>query len=273
MGDYPPLQEVPEIELKRENIAEKFRRLCIGGHLVVETAFAELDEGLKSTENFSERTSLAYTSVMAVGGQAYERLRLPEVLGVSSTTAVYRELLERGTNSALATGISSLFIGGFVYVQQKIIGRNFVKTADRFPKTYSTVNQMWPKTMNAISDAIPDANNRIGEGLGMFGLGTTPFIASAKVADPSISTEELSQIERRVTRRGSVAAAFIAGAVLGIKSGAPHLPEEVASTAVEWSDKAVDTVSNPYILAGSFAGWSVIKAGTNALRSLKSAKQ
>jgi hypothetical protein len=238
----------------------------IRAFLVVDTALDEYNQSAAASDSLQDKLSLRYTAGMTVAGQAYERLRLPEVLGIAATTRVYREALENGWNSAAATAAAATILGAFVWGQQKIIGKNFVNTAKYFPNTYDTVNHQWPKTIQAIGDAIPSEKNRFSEGYGMFGLGTTPFIASSKAANPGISLDELKHIERRVTRRGAWFAAGVGALVLGVKSLSVHIPTKVGEQLVKRSDQLIDVASNPYLVAGSFMLWSAAKETSKQVR-------
>ncbi len=260
-------------EITSLTLRDRFRATCIRTHLVIDGAFRELDDGLQEAENWHEKADLAATTTLAIGGQVYERARLPEVFAYSGTAWAYREAIASGMNSALATLAISAAVGGFVYGQQKIIGRNFVNTAVHYPETYDTINQMWPKTMALVGDAIPSKENPVGEGLGMVALGTTPFIASARVSNPDITVSELREVERRVTRRGAIASSGIAGTALGVLSLAPHLPEKVAEGTVKWTDIIIDKISSPVNLILTFGGWAVLKAGGRALRNRRKPKE
>lgn len=241
-------------------IGSKWLSGCIRTGIVVDTLNSEYLEGMHDTDSIAEKARLTRIASTAIGGQVYERVRIPEVVGIAVTTNTYRKLMENGWNPGIATTVASLALGGVVYIQQKLIGKNFVKTAERFPESYKTVNQMWPKTMEAVKDATPNPNHRFAEGLTMFGLGTTPFVASAKVSNKNISTQELYAIERRVTRRGSVFAAGIGAIALGMKSLAPYLPEEISiknahfslrEDIVNWTNNAIDKISSPlWLIAG-----------------------
>ena len=240
---------------------------CVRTSVVIDTLNGEYLEGLEKADTKLEKAQLTRIAGTALVGQVYERVRIPEVVGIAATTNTYRIMMERGWNPAIATSVAALALGLVVYVQQKFIGKNFVKTAEIFPDTYETVNQMWPKTMDAIKNATPNPKHRIAEGATMFGLVTTPFIASAKATNKDITSPELYAIERRVTRRGSAFAVGVGAIALGVKSLAPHLREEVAlgdahfnlrENVVNWTNNAIDVISNPWYLVAGLMGASVL---------------
>ncbi len=59
----------------------------------------------------------------------------------------------------------------------------------------------------------------------MFNQGTVPFIFANKTANHKITTEELSEIETRVTRRGSVFSAALVALVLGARNYGHNVPD------------------------------------------------
>lgn len=184
-------------------------------------------------------------AIAAPSSQIYERIRIPEILGVTIAANSFTTALEKTGNSAVAIGLSSLALGATVYVQQKTIGKTWIKTAELFPSAYEAVNKQWPKTTKSAQEILPNEKHAIREGAAMFALGTTPFIVAAKTADPLINTKSLAKIEKRVTRRGSLFSGGVAASVFGLQSYAHYIPTKAGEFLTDTSTIVVDTLSSP----------------------------
>lgn len=258
---------------------DKIREKWIGGnskaYLFVNTIAEEYRDGITNSDSIRDRAGLRGTSALAITGQTYERARLPETFGVSVGTNVYRDITERGHITLLSTIVGSLALGAFVYGQQKIIGKNWIKTTVHYPKTYDAAKQFWPKIADKADETLPDLSHPVLQGIAMVSLGNTPFIANARTNNPSISTEELEIIERKVTNRGSVAAVAAGGLVLGALSAAPHMPSKIWKWNTEWlpekmissADTIVDTLSDPKKVLIGFIGLGLVQGLYGSLKS------
>lgn len=245
-----------------ERMGYTWRRPFIGAKFVID-AFSDdfTNEWQDSTRK--ERSLQSAVVIAAPAAQVYERARVPEVLGVAVATSTFNSIYEKTGNAATAIAVSSITLAAAVYAQQKVIGKTWVETAELFPSAYETVNEQWPKSTQAAREIIPNNSSALAEGATMFALGTTPFILAAKSANPAIDKNELSAVEKRVTRRGSIFAGGVGAGVLGVRSYAHYVPTKAGEILTNTSIFIVDTVSSPVKLIAILAGTTILgKLGT-----------
>jgi hypothetical protein len=284
-------------ERSKNKIAKKWLRTNVNAFTLVDTIIDEYNTGISNSETARERNNIRLTTGVALAGQAYERARLPEILGVSIGTNVYRESMEQGHLSVVATTLGAASLGFFVYAQQKAIAKNWIKTTHHFPESYDTAKQIMPKLLDKVADALPDSDEPIKQGIAMVSLGTTPFIATARANNPEVDDAELTEIEKQVTRRGSIASAAMGVMVLGSLSLAPHVPEKTKlpvldprdvlrpiklkevgvpswfpEKMVTYSDRLVDILSSPLYVAAALFSISGVATLSQKIANIESPK-
>ncbi len=265
----------PSMIERIKSLKNTWRDGNIKTYMTLESMRDEFWEDYNTAETFKEKADLVSTTGIAISGQVYERFRFPETLAAWVATNSYKEAVERGHLTATATLIGSALVGVVVYAQQKLIGRNMLRTVKHFPNTYDTAKDLWPKAIDVVDDTLPGIDKPVQQGIAMVSVGTTPFVMTARANNPDIETNELIDIERKVTRRGSIASAGAGVVVLGSLSLAPHIPDEInlnvhgsllnplvsthlripipdtfAEQMVDKSDLIIDTLSSPVKMIG-----------------------
>ena len=259
------------------SIGDAWLNNCIRVGLVIDTGREELAE--RSAQNTPRENLRDNATIgMAIGGQIYERLRGPEIVGVSLALHTYGAVLRQqievrgidasGAAAALAAAGATV---ASVWIQQTLIGRNIIRTSELFSESFKTMNALWPEKMEDLAAAMPHEENPLMEGWTMAGMGNTPMIVAAKLTNPELTGKELRKIEKRITRRGSLAAGVTPGAILGLVSLAPALPEEIDSVsvrepAIKAANILVEYGGNPIVISGVlmlFSGHKLYKHRRN----------
>lgn len=180
----------------------------------------------------------------AIGAQAYERFRIPEIIAPPLAIEVYME-----TGSAAKTGLA---LGGLVAAQQFVIGATWAEALTKYGDVADSVGDNFPKTVELAEDLGPEINRRwyssVREGVsGFFTFGTTPFLIAKKTYEPEMSRKEAHKTAARVTT-----AIGITGVVFG--KVAVEIIEELPS---EYQDDVLAILEKPYLWIGLAALWEV----------------
>ncbi len=170
---------------------------------------------------------------LAIGAQAYERLRIPEIIAPPIAVEVYLS-----TGSAAKTALT---LGGLVAGQQFVIGATWAETLTKYGKVAEKVGEHFPKAVELAEDIGPAKERKwysnIREGFaGYFTYGTTPFLIARKTYEPGLPRKDAHKTAARITT-----AIGIAGVAVG-----KALVEVVEELPAEYQDDAIRVLEKPY---------------------------